>query len=267
VVLSPDPTGRARKTAAWWDDFWRRPQSARGRAVTCRRTAEQALELLRGEPHRHAGRSELPSRVRVLDLGCGDGEITELLLADPRLDVVALDLSAEALVQLRSRRTASARDRLRSVRGSAYELPFRDRAFDAVVSFGYASAASYDDVEREVARVLRPNGIAVVDFANPSLYHWVADARGTLRWYRRFRSSADAQYHFGRRGLARHFRPAGLVLEAVRYVNAYPPVGLLTRLPCVDLIDRALSRVLGPLLGRVLLAKLRRDRDEQVSLE
>jgi SAM-dependent methyltransferase len=257
VGVTGNAAGRARKTAAWWDDFWHRPQSARGRAVTCRRTAELALELLRGDPHRHARRSELRSRIRVLDLGCGDGEVTELLLGDPWLDVVALDLSAGALERFRSRRTAPASDRLRLIRGSAYELPFRDGALDAVVSFGYASAASYDDVQFELARVLRPGGIAIVDFANPSLYHWIADPRGTLRWYRRYQSPEDDQYHFGRRGLARHFRPAGLVLETVRYINAYPPIGAVARLPWIDSLDRLLAASLGPLLGRVLLARLR----------
>src|SRR3712207_7307053 len=33
---------------------------------------------------------------------------------------------------------------------SVYELPFEVGTFDGVVSFGYASAASYDGAEREV---------------------------------------------------------------------------------------------------------------------
>ena len=97
-----------------------------------------------------------------------------------------------------------------------------------------------------------------MDFANPSLYHWLADPRGTLRWYRQFRSPAHGQYHFGRRGLATHFRAAGLTLEALRYLNAYPPLNAIAAVPGCAAADRLLSRGLGPLLGRVLLAKLRR---------
>src|SRR5215213_7234064 len=37
---------RERKSAAWWDAFWARPLAARGRALTCRRTAEETLRLL-----------------------------------------------------------------------------------------------------------------------------------------------------------------------------------------------------------------------------
>jgi SAM-dependent methyltransferase len=251
--MAAPPETRARKTAAWWDGFWRRPQAARGRALTCRRTAEEALRLLGPE----LARRPVGSWLRVLDLGCGNGDLTPLLLQDRRIRIVALDLSAEALAQFR-RRLGGRCDRPRLLRASAYRLPFRDGAFDAVVSFGYASAASYAGVQFEVARVLRPGGVAVVDFANPSLYHWLAGPRATLRWYRRFRDPAEAQYHFGRRGLAAHFRPAGLALEAVRYLNAYPPLDALARRPWSAAADRALAGTFGPLLGRVLLAQFRR---------
>jgi SAM-dependent methyltransferase len=243
-----------RKSAAWWDDFWHRPLAATGRALTCRRTAEEALRLLRPELRR-LGPVE---RLRALDLGCGHGDLTLRLLDEPRLELIGIDLSAAALGQFRARLGERPPDRLALVRGSAYELPFRDGELDAVVSFGYASAASYEGVEREVARVLRPGGVAVVDFASPSLYRWLAAPAATWRWYRRYRDPARAQYHFGRPGLREHFGPAGLRLEAVRYLNAYPPLERLAAQPWCDRLDRRLSRVAGPVLGRVLLAKLRK---------
>jgi ubiquinone/menaquinone biosynthesis C-methylase UbiE len=245
-----------RKTAAWWDEFWQRPLAATGRALTCRRTAEEALRLLRP-----ALSSLAPGRqLRVLDLGSGHGDLTLHLLRDARLRIVALDLSAAALAQFGARlSTAGAgvlAGRLSRVRASAYELPFADGSFDAVVSFGYASAASYDGVEYEVARVLKPGGIAVVDFVSPSFYRWVAAPCATARWLRRYRDSSQAQYHFGRLGLARHFGPAGLSLDRVAYVNAYPPLERIASQPWSAALDRRLSALAGPVLGRVLLARL-----------
>lgn len=243
-----------RKSADWWDQFWQRPLAARGRQLTCQRTAEEALRLLRPEL------ACLPAdrRLRVLDLGCGHGDLTPLLLDDARLEIVAVDLSAAALGQFRARLGEQLPDRLTLARASVYELPFADGAFDAVVSFGYASAASYAGAEREVARVLRPGGVAVVDFVSPSLYRWLAAPKATFRWLQRYRDPAQEQYHFGRRGLRQHFGPAGLRLEAVRYLNAYPPLERLAGRPWSARLDRTLSGTLGPVLGRVLLARFRR---------
>jgi SAM-dependent methyltransferase len=243
-----------RKSAAWWDAFWARPLTATGRALTCRRTAEEALRLLAPALDRASASAPL----RLLDLGCGHGDLTPLFLAEPRLSVVALDVSAAALSQFQARRAGRFPGRLEMLRASVYELPFPDGAFDAVVSFGYASAASYDGAEREVARVLRPGGLAIIDFASPSLYHWLGAPGPTLRWYRRFRAASDGTYHFGRFGLPGHFEPAGLHLEAIHYLNAYPPLERLARHPRCATLDRWLARLAGPVLGRVLLACLRR---------
>ena len=245
---------RERKSADWWDQFWQRPLAATGRQLTCRRTAEEALQLLAPE----LGQLPAGTRLRVLDLGCGHGDLTPLLLEEPRLEIVALDLSAAALGQFRARLGSRLPAGLALTRASVYELPFRDGAFDAVVSFGYASAASYAGAEREVARVLRPGGVAVVDFVSPSLYRWVAAPLPTWRWLRHFQDPAQEQYHFGRFGLREHFAPAGLTLDAVRYLNAYPPLERLAGRSWSAALDRMLSRVAGPLLGRVLLARLRR---------
>ncbi|MCC7372951.1 MAG: class I SAM-dependent methyltransferase [Chloroflexi bacterium] len=253
MSASPEPL-RERKSADWWDQFWQRPLAATGRLLTCRRTAEETLRLLGPTLARlPAGR-----RLRVLDLGCGHGDLTPLLLNESRLEIVAVDLSAAALGQFRARQAGRLPDRLRLTRASVYELPFADAAFDVVVSFGYASAASYAGAESEVARVLRPGGLAIIDFVSPSLYRWVAAPRATARWLQRYRDPSQEQYHFGRLGLREHFAPARLHLEAVSYLNAYPPLERLAGQPWCGLLDRALSRLAGPLLGRVLLARLRR---------
>jgi SAM-dependent methyltransferase len=264
VTLPPVP-GRARsaserlpaerKSADWWDQFWQRPLAATGRQLTCQRTAEEALRLLGPD----LARLPAGKRFRVLDLGCGHGDLTPLLLEDARLEIVAVDLSAAALGQFRARLGQQLPDRLTLARASVYELPFTDGGFDAVVSFGYASAASYAGAKREVARVLRPGGVAIIDFVSPSLYRWLAAPTATFRWLQRYRDPAQEQYHFGRRGLRQHFGPAGLRLETVRYLNSYPPVERLAGRPWSAPLDRALSGTLGPMLGRVLLARLRKD--------
>ncbi|MFB6078345.1 MAG: class I SAM-dependent methyltransferase [Halarchaeum sp.] len=67
---------------------------------------------------------ELDSRTRVLDVGCGTGELTRVLREESDADVVALDADPALL---------DAVDADGRALGDATRLPFRDDAFDLVV--------------------------------------------------------------------------------------------------------------------------------------
>jgi ubiquinone/menaquinone biosynthesis C-methylase UbiE len=103
---------------------------------------------------------------RVLDLGCGTGQLAHRLrLTNTRVCVVGCDFSAGML------RVARARDRrVTWIQGDALHLPFARAAFDAVVStqafhwFPDQAAAL-----REIARVLRPGGAFVLTVVRPAL--------------------------------------------------------------------------------------------------
>jgi SAM-dependent methyltransferase len=79
----------------------------------------------------------------ILDVGCGDGAITNRL-AD-RWDVTGLDLSPTALEHLRTT----------AVQGSATALPFADRTFDLVLSSEMLEHTSDDDYRAALAEMSR----------------------------------------------------------------------------------------------------------------
>ena len=106
------------------------------------------------------------TRKRVLDLACGAGRHA-VHLREAGADVIGFDLSMPLLSRARHRNTP----RLSVARGDMRSLPFASGEFDVVVnlftSFGYfAEDEQHRIVIREVARLLRINGLFVLDYFN-----------------------------------------------------------------------------------------------------
>lgn len=154
---------------------------------------------------------------RVLDLGCGDGLLLELLAQEEErggADLAGIDLSWEALALARRRPALTGAALLE---GRAQELPFADARFDAWVS--HMALMLMDDVERvarEAARVLVPGGeLAAAVGGGPSggdAYELFLDLAGrVLREVpqaRRMPAMGDRRTR-GREGLDAVLGPAG----------------------------------------------------------
>ncbi|GGL62952.1 class I SAM-dependent methyltransferase [Halocalculus aciditolerans] len=123
---------------------------------------------------------DLGAGARVLDLGCGAGDLVLDSLPDP-VRGVGLDVSRE-----QTRRARTHADRV--VQGDMTALPFDADSFDAATamySIIHVPASEHPAVYAELARVLRPGGDAVVvtghdawTGANPD---WL-DANVEMRW-------------------------------------------------------------------------------------
>jgi SAM-dependent methyltransferase len=97
----------------------------------------------------------------VLDIGCGTGSAA-LLAARRGAQVVGVD-PAPRLLDLAVERAEDDELDARFVLGQAEKLRFDDRSFDAAVSnFGVIFAADASVAAHELARVLRPEGRAVL---------------------------------------------------------------------------------------------------------
>ncbi|WP_245563561.1 class I SAM-dependent methyltransferase [Longispora albida] len=150
---------------------------------------------------------------RVVDLGAGTGKFTRLL-ADAKLDVVAVEPSADMRAQF-----AAALPRVPVHEGTAERIPLPDSSVDAVVA---AQAWHWADpalAVPEVARVLRPGGtLGLVWNMRDNSEHWVALLDNIL--HQHTRSEIDTEPPIG--------EPFGAPERTeIRWKHTLTPAGLL----------------------------------------
>jgi SAM-dependent methyltransferase len=96
----------------------------------------------------------LAGAARVLDVGCGEGQVARLAVAGGAATVVGVD-PTWAQIAVAAERGGGAR----YARSGAGALPFRSASFDAVVAcLVFEHIRDVDDAIAEVARVLVPGG-------------------------------------------------------------------------------------------------------------
>ena len=96
--------------------------------------------------------AELAGATRVLDVGCGDGQISRLA-AGLGAQVIGIDPTWNCVT------VAAQRGRASFARAEAAALPFADATFDAVVAcLVFEHIDDVDEAIAEVSRVLRPGG-------------------------------------------------------------------------------------------------------------
>jgi SAM-dependent methyltransferase len=175
--------------------------------------------------------SELRGR-EVLELGTGTGAIG-LRLHDAGFRMTAIDLSMPMLRRLLERAGGAAAFPV--VQADATRMPFRDAAFDAALArWVFHLIPNWSDALAEVARVVRPGGIFLINAGGVHQGPW-AEIRE--------RMSEE---------VGRELRPAGLVWRDFEALDAaasrlgmrpreLPPIEVVTQEPLgrfLDGIDR-----------------------------
>jgi ubiquinone/menaquinone biosynthesis C-methylase UbiE len=169
--------------------------------------------------------ARLAPGVRALELGCGTGLFVEKVSASgAALD--AIDLSPDLLESARARTRAI--ETVRLTCGNAEELPYRDGAFDAVYGSSVLHHLDLDRALAEVARVLRPGGLAV--FTEPNIVNPQVAVMFRLGLTKRYFGVSPDEMAFSRFGAAAALRRAGFAEARVRpfdFLHPATPAALL----------------------------------------
>ena len=110
----------------------------------------------------------------VLDLACGSGDLTALLLARVGSEgqVVALDINEAMLARGRDRLIDSGKiGNVTYVQADAEHLPFTDNYFDVItMAFGLRNVTDQAAALRSMYRVMKPGGkLVILEFSLPHL--------------------------------------------------------------------------------------------------
>jgi demethylmenaquinone methyltransferase / 2-methoxy-6-polyprenyl-1,4-benzoquinol methylase len=116
---------------------------------------------------------DVQNGAKALDVCCGTADWTIALAEAAGKDgeVVGLDFSKNMLKIGEEKLEARNLDQATLIHGNAMELPFEDNSFDYVtIGFGLRNVPDYNQVLREMYRVLKPGGMAVcLETSQPTL--------------------------------------------------------------------------------------------------
>jgi ubiquinone/menaquinone biosynthesis C-methylase UbiE len=107
--------------------------------------------------------------LRILDVATGTGTAS-IPISERGAFVVGIDLTAAMLQRARAKAREGELDRLSLAQANARNLPFAEGTFDVVTClmlFHLLPRDIYDSFLDEMVRVLKPGGIAVIEYANP----------------------------------------------------------------------------------------------------
>lgn len=117
---------------------------------------------------------------KLADIACGKGVLLQEIESHGNKSVVGIDFAPAQLAAARG-------NGMIVVRGSIFEMPFKDGSFDITACFNtlynFISLSTFEPVFSEMIRIIRMNGKVVIDVRNNkniilNIKYWIHMKRG-----------------------------------------------------------------------------------------
>lgn len=171
----------------------------------------------------------------VLEIGCGTGMILKDIAPIARR-AVGVDISPGMLEKARERG-------LEVFEGSATALPFPDESFDAAYSFKVL--AHVEDIRAamsEVHRVLRPGGVAALEFYNKRSIRYAIKRVKRPNKVSAVTNDHEVYTRYDNLDDVKSYLPVGLRVDGVRGVRVFTPFAQAHRVPGIRRVLGAAER-------------------------
>lgn len=178
----------------------------------------------------------------VLEVGCGTGLILKRVAPVARR-AVGLDISPNMLERARERG-------LETVEGTATHLPFDDSSFDLVYSFKVL--AHVEDIQKalgEISRVLRPGGVAMLDFYNRHSLRYLIKSIKRPNAVSLKTTDHEVFTRYDSLSTVRSYLPSNLEYKGVHGIRTITPVAQVHDLPLVGAVCGYVERAVRDVPG------------------
>lgn len=174
---------------------------------------------------------------RVLEVGCGSGEITPHLAGHFKF-IIGIDVSLGLLKRYRDRLAGR---RVVSVLADCERLPFRDGTFDAVCGNNILHHLELDTILPVCARQLKPGGRLA--FAEPNLLNPQTWVENKIAFVRQFRPYSPDEMPFTRWHIVQKLNQHGFRDASVKLFDFLHPSTPPALIGAVAAFGRLLERL------------------------